>query len=46
LDAEIRDKNCPVHIHNLDDGKRDYNSSNDSDYGEPNNNFDVLHDDE
>jgi hypothetical protein len=46
LDAEIRDNVCPVHIHNLDDGKRDHNWSNDSDYGEPNHNFDILHDDE
>jgi hypothetical protein len=46
LDAEIRDKNCPVHIHNLDDGNRDLNWSHDSDYGESKHNFDVLYDDE
>ena len=46
FDIEIRDNDCPVHIYNLDDGNRDHNWSNDDNYGEPNHNFDVLHDDE
>jgi len=33
LEINTRDEDCPVHIYNLDDGNRDHNWSNDSDYG-------------
>jgi hypothetical protein len=46
LDIEAGGDDCSLHIHKLDDGNRDHNWSDNSDYCERNRNFDVLHDDE